>query len=352
MTSNGQYLRNCWYVAAWAHDVYRLHMMRRVMLGEPVVLYRKKDGAPVALEDRCVHRHAPLSHGRMKGDNIECAYHGLIFDPAGKCIHIPSQDNIPPTACVKSYPVAEKYQWIWVWMGDPAKADEALIPDFHWMDDPDCDWRGETLHVKGNYLLVVENLMDLSHLPALHVGTLADTHVPENDSHPLTDEVRGNDLHLTRWISDVETPPYFSMMTDFKRGDRVDRWMDTHFTPPSYVRLDIGAAPVGDGSLEGDRSGTRKAFNLNAVTPETETTCHYFWAQAQNFAQGDNSITEIDFKMTQGAFQQDVAIIQGQQENMDLNPDSPRLNLAADKYGLQATRTVEKLIREEQKAAG
>ena len=347
---NGQYLRNCWYVAAWASEVHRLHMMRRVMLGEPVVLYRKSDGAAVALEDRCIHRHAPLSHGRMKGDNIECAYHGLVFDPDGQCVHIPSQDSIPPTACVKSYPVAERHQWIWIWMGDPARADEALIPDFHWMDDPDYGWRGETLHVKGNYLLVIENLMDLTHLPALHVGTLGTTHIDGNEADALTDEVRADDLHLTRSLSDVEPPPYFRMMTGVNKDERVDRWMDTHFTPPSFVRLDIGIAPAGSGGLDGDRSGARAAFNMNAVTPETAASCHYFWSQAQNFAPDDPSITEVDFRMTQGAFQQDVAIIEGQQANIDLNPDAPRLNLAADKYGLQATRIVEKLIRDEQAA--
>ena len=351
MTTNGmapEYLRNCWYVAGWAREVQRLHMFRRLLLGEPVVLYRKSDGAPVALEDRCAHRHAPLSHGRLRGDNIECAYHGLIFDPAGACIKIPSQEQVPPTACVKSYPVAEKYQWIWIWMGDPDKADVSLIPTFHWMEDGDFAWRGETLHVEGNYLLVVENLMDLSHLPHLHLSTLADTAVSRNEEYPVTYEADGNDIHINRWIRDVEPPPYFRLLGDFGKDDRVDRWMDSHFTPPSFVRIDIGACPAGAGQLDGDRTGVQTAMNLNAVTPETATTTHYFWAQAQNFSQGDESISEVDFRLVHDAFQQDLGIIRGQQENIDLDPAAPRLNLAADKGGLQATRTIEKLIREEQ----
>ena len=158
------FARNCWYVAAWDHEVKRLHLMRRILLGDGVVFYRKTDGAVVALEDRCCHRHAQLSKGRVRGDRIECAYHGLQFDPTGACVHIPSQDSIPASARVRSYPVAEKHHWIWIWMGDPEKADPALIPDFGVMSDPNWRWRGETLAVEGNYLLVVTAGRDLAPL--------------------------------------------------------------------------------------------------------------------------------------------------------------------------------------------
>ena len=156
------FVRNCWYVAAWDHEIQRLKLNRRILLGEPVLLYRKKDGAAVAMEDRCCHRHAPLSHGRLRGDNVECAYHGLVFDPTGVCVRIPSQETIPDTARVRSYPVAERHHWIWIWMGNPDKADESLIPNFEVLGDPAWNWRGETLAVAGNYLLVVENLMEQS----------------------------------------------------------------------------------------------------------------------------------------------------------------------------------------------
>lgn len=345
------YLRNCWYVAGWAREVQRLAMFRRLILGEPVVLFRKSDGAPVALEDRCAHRHAPLSMGRLRGDNVECAYHGLVFAPDGACVKIPDQDTIPPTACVRSYPVVERHQWIWIWMGDPAKADDSLIPDFHWMEDDGFAWRGETLHVEGTYTLVVENLMDLSHLPNLHLTTLADTAVPVNEDFPVRYDADGDDLHVRRWIRDVSPPPYFRLLGGYERDARVDRWMDTHFTPPAFVRIDIGLTPAGSGEMEGDRADVKTAMNLNAITPETAKTSHYFWAQAQNFSEGDQSISEVDFRLVHDAFQEDLAIIRGQQENIDLAPDAPRLNLAADKGGLQATRIIEKLIRAEAAAA-
>jgi phenylpropionate dioxygenase-like ring-hydroxylating dioxygenase large terminal subunit len=340
------FARNMWYVAAWDHEIKRLTLTRRLLLGDAVVLYRKTDGAPVALEDRCCHRHAPLSAGTLRGDAVECPYHGLRFGPDGACTKIPTQDTIPANARVRSYPVAEKYHWIWIWMGDPALADESLIPDFHVMDDPEWTWRGETLHVEGNYMLVVENLMDLTHLPALHVTTLADTAIPENEI-PVEYKILDDGIQVNRWVLDTPIPPYFRLLAGLDRDLRVDRWMNTSYTPPSFVRIDIGAAEAGTGARDGDRGQGVTTWNLNAITPETETTSHYFWAQAQDFAGDDPSITELDFHLVHTAFQEDLAIIKGQQANLDLAPDAPRLDLAADRAGVQARRMVERMVRAE-----
>ena len=340
------FLRNCWYVAAWDYEVHRLQLMRRILLDEPVVLYRKADGKPVALEDRCPHRHAPLSMGRVKGDHVECRYHGLTFAPDGACVRIPSQDTIPPTACVRSYPVVEKFHWIWIWMGDPALADPALIEDFHWLGDPGWRFKGERLDVEGNYLLIVENLCDLTHLPFLHLTSLADTAIPPNDI-PVKTERNGNSVRVERWVLDTQVPPYFRLLGNFKKDDRVDRWMHLEFSPPAMVRLDIGAAKAGSGARNGDRSQGVTTRNLNAITPATARTSHYFWAQAQDFGLDDPTITDVDFQLVHGAFMEDLAIISGQQQNIDLAPDAPRLNLAADTGGLQARRIVERLIAQE-----
>jgi vanillate O-demethylase monooxygenase subunit len=314
------------------------------------VLYRKSDGGPIALEDRCCHRHAPLSHGRLRGDLLECAYHGLRFDPTGACVHIPTQDTIPPAARVRSYPVVERYSWIWIWLGDPAKADEATIPDFGVLSDPGWNWRGERLSVEGNYLLVIENLMDLTHLPALHQTTLADTAIPRNDI-PVEYRIEADRIAVDRWVLDTPVPPYFRLLASFDKEARVDRWMNTIFTPPSFVRIDIGAAHAGTGARHGDRSHGVTTWNLNAVTPETERTSHYFWAQAQDFAARDPSISELDFRLVHTAFEEDLALIKGQQANIDLAPAAPRVDLAADRAGIQARRMIERMIRDERMAA-
>ena len=341
------FLRNCWYVAAWDHEVHRMQPMRRVLLGDAVVLYRKADGAPVALEDRCCHRHAQLSMGRVKGDNVECVYHGLVFDPSGKCIRIPWQEHIPAGACVRSFPLIEKHHWIWIWMGDPALADPSLIEDFGMMDGAGWRSKGELLHVKGNYVLVVENLMDLSHLPTVHATTLASTAIPP-DPLPVKYERVGSRVKVDRWIFDTPVPPYFRLLGCFDKSERVDRWMNTVFTPPAFVRIDIGAARAGTGAREGNRSAAATTWNLNAITPETEKTSHYFWAQAQDFSRDDPSIADLDFQLVHGAFLEDLKVIAGQQENLDLRPDAPRVNMVNDTGGLMATRIVGELIRQEQ----
>ena len=338
--------RNCWYVAAWDHEVRRLHPMRRLLLGEPVVLYRVSDGTPVALEDRCCHRHAQLSRGRVRGDAIECAYHGLRFASDGTCIHIPSQTHIPAAARVRSFPVAEKYHWVWIWPGDPALADESRIPDFGVMDHPDWSWRGETLRVAGNAMLVIENLMDLTHLPVLHRTTLADTAIPENDI-PVEYRIEGDTVLVDRWVLDTPVPAYFRMLADFAPDARVDRWINTIFTPPSFVRIEIGAAEAGSGARDGDRGRAVTAWNLNAITPETAASAHYFWVQAQDFAGGDPSISELDFALVHTAFEEDLAVIAGQQENIDIDPAAPRLDIAADRAGVQARRIVERIAKAE-----
>ena len=166
------FLKNAWYVAAWDHEVTADKPFGRVLLNEPVVMYRDTRGQLVALEDRCCHRHYPLNRGVIVGDRIECLYHGLQYDRTGKCVRIPAQEAIPATACVKSYPVVERNHWVWIWMGDPALADPAKIVDFKWLDHPLWRAKGTTFHVKGGYELVIENLLDLSHLTFVHKSTI------------------------------------------------------------------------------------------------------------------------------------------------------------------------------------
>ena len=143
------FLRNYWYVAAADAEVGR-KPFRRVILGEPVAVFRTEDGTPVAFEDRCAHRHLPLSMGKLIGDTLQCHYHGLRYDRTGVCVRVPGQDMIPPSARVRTYPVVQRYHWVWIWMGDPALADPAKITDFHWFDDPNWGAKSSYLHVKAN----------------------------------------------------------------------------------------------------------------------------------------------------------------------------------------------------------
>lgn len=169
------FLRNCWYVAAYSGEVAQ-EPLARTLLGEPVLLYRTGAGKPVALEDRCCHRNLPLSMGKREGDAIRCGYHGLKFDARGACVEIPGQKEIPPDARVKAFPLVERWNFVWIWMGDPKKVDDALLPDWRCLDDPKLTNilgnGGKPLPMKCNWELNNDNLLDLTHVVYVHADTL------------------------------------------------------------------------------------------------------------------------------------------------------------------------------------
>jgi phenylpropionate dioxygenase-like ring-hydroxylating dioxygenase large terminal subunit len=339
------FVRNAWYVAAWDHEVTR-QMKRRILLDEPVVLFRTDSGKPVALEDRCCHRQAPLSMGKLANDIVTCPYHGLQFDTTGKCVKVPSQDLVPKNAFVKSYPVVEKNHWLWIWMGDPAKADPAKIEDFHWLDDP--AWRAchDYLHVEGNYLLIVENLLDTTHLAFLHPNTLGTDAFARSEFDVKRE---GDRITVTRWLMNERPAAFHKQMGEFSNGMNVDRWQITHFGPPAFVKLDVGSAPVGAGARQGDRSKGMNMWNLNAITPETEKTTHYFFAQAWNFKLEERWIGDLLRQQIHNIFLEDLGMIKAQQQNMDLGP-SAAVGLGQDKAWVAMRGIVQRLIAEEQAA--
>jgi phenylpropionate dioxygenase-like ring-hydroxylating dioxygenase large terminal subunit len=342
------FLRNCWYVAAWDHEVTRMNLLRRILLEEPVVFYRTEDGRPVALADRCCHRHAPLSRGKLRGDALECPYHGFTYDPSGACILVPGQSTIPPGARVRSYPVVERYHWLWIWMGDPALADPAAIEDFHWMDDPAWRFAGERLELQANYVLLVENLLDLSHLSYVHPTTLGTDKVAQT---PMKAERFERGVRVTRWVMDSPPPPFFQRAGGIAPEQHVDRWQIVDWTAPAFVRLDIGCAPTGTGAREGDRSRGISMRNLNAITPETPRTTHYFWAQAHNFGLDKKWLTDLIFENVHTAFQEDVGIIGAQQQNIDAGGAPPRIDMNHDAGGIAARRMLEAMIADEARRA-
>ena len=169
----GGFVRNLWYVAAWSHEVPRRRpRSARTLIGEPIALYRRRDGTVVALEDRCPHRHAPLSLGRIEGDDLRCMYHGLRFGSDGVCVEVPGSTRVPPRLAARSFPVVERSSWIWVWPGDPAKADPALVPEAFGLDNPDWVMRASAMDYEADYQLLNDNLCDLSHLDFVHETTL------------------------------------------------------------------------------------------------------------------------------------------------------------------------------------
>jgi vanillate O-demethylase monooxygenase subunit len=336
------FLRNYWYVAASESEIGR-EPLGRMILGEPIVFFRTEAGEPVALEDRCAHRHLPLSMGKLHGDVLQCHYHGLRFGADGRCVRIPGQEHIPQSAKVRAYPVVERYHWLWIWMGDPALADPADITDFHWLDDRNWGAKSSYLHVEANWQLVVDNLLDLTHLAFVHETTIGNLALAE---HAKVNVTRApNNVVVTRWIIDQEAPPTFQKVGGFTGN--VDRWQIIDFVPPAFLRLDVGATPTGTGAPEGKRIGGIGMRNLNAITPETETTSHYFFQQSHGFALDDPSVTKNLRDSVLAGFQEDMDIILAQQRILDLAPDAPMLAMRMDTALASFRAMVEKAIAEE-----
>jgi len=338
------FLKNAWYVGAWGTEVGRQNLLRRTLLGEPVVFYRLEDGSPVALADKCAHRHAPLSEGKLVGDRIQCPYHGLEYNAGGECVRIPGQSTVPPECYVRSYPTVEKYQWIWVWMGDPALANPDDIEDFHWMDHPEWRAKGELMHLKADYRLLIENLLDLSHLSFIHATTLGTDAVAET---PMKFDRSDSHVTVTRWVMDSLPPPFFEKAGGFAPDEQIDRWQHITWTPPAFVRLDVGGAKAGTGAIDGNRSQGITMRNLNAITPETEKTTHYFWAQAHDFRIDEAWVTDLLVSNIHEAFLEDLEIIGLQQKNIDAGTTPTRVDINHDGGGLQAIRTLNRMIKAE-----
>lgn len=322
-------------------------MLPRIITNVPLLLWRDGLGNVVVLADRCCHRAAPLSRGRREGDKIRCMYHGLLFDSSGKCVEIPSQDFIPPAARVRSYPVVERFNWIWVWMGDTASADPALIPDTHYLEDP--AWRGTPgyMHYAANYLLVADNLLDFSHLSYVHEKTLGGSAKYAAIRPKVTRRDRG--IRVERWLIDDEPAPFLRNLKTWPGN--VDRWNIYDVVLPGVLLMDSGSAPTGTGAPEGNRVDAAEFFGCQAVTPETQKTSHYFFQQSHGFALDDPSVTENLKTSVLAGFMEDREIIVAQQRVLDLDSDVPMLAMRMDTALASFRALVAKAISSEQAAA-
>ncbi|ADZ71286.1 aromatic ring-hydroxylating dioxygenase subunit alpha [Polymorphum gilvum] len=333
---------NAWYAAAYDVEVGRSLLARKIC-NKPIVMYRKTTGEAVALADACWHRLVPLSGGELNGDNVICPYHGLEFDDSGRCVYMPSQETINPSACVKSYPVVEKHRFVWIWPGDPALADPAKVPDMHWINDPEWAADGKRIHVKCDYRLVVDNLMDLTHETFVHgssIGNRAVAEAPFQTTH--TDRT----ATVTRWMIDIDAPPFWA--GQLGRKEHVDRWQIIHFQAPSTICIEVGVAPTGTGAPQGDRSKGVEGMVLNTMTPETDKTCHYFWAFARHYDIHNQARTHQLREGVSTVFREDEAVLEAQQKAIDDNPDHVFYNLNIDAGSMWARKLIQQMIADEQ----
>ncbi len=285
---------------------------------------------------------------RVGRDEIQCPYHGLRYNSAGRCTHMPAQETVNPSAMVASYPAVERYRYVWVWPGDAMLADPDLIPDMHQMDDP--GWAGDGLLIEAacNYQLVLDNLMDLTHEEFVHGSSIGQAEL-SGSSFATRLEDDGS-VTVERWMRDVEPPPFWhknirDRFPDFE--GRVDRWQIIHYYAPSTICIDVGVAKAGTGAPDGDRSQGVNGYVMNTITPETDRSSHYFWAFMRNYRLDSQLITTQLRQGVQRVFGEDEVMLTAQQAAIDANPDHEFYSLNIDAGGMWVRRILDEMIAAE-----
>jgi phenylpropionate dioxygenase-like ring-hydroxylating dioxygenase large terminal subunit len=340
------FLRNSWYVAAWERDVGEAPTAATI-LGDRLAIYRGAGGAYAALADSCPHRKVPLSMGRVKGDDIECGYHGLVFDCSGSCVRVPGDVHPPQGAHVRSYPIEPRYGLLWIWMGDPALADTADIFEAeHWGDPAWGTTDGDDMVVACNYLHITDNLLDPSHVAWVHPGSFAGD---GSDDTALQVTIGDSGVTVWRWMLDTTPAPFYAPYLRF--AGNCDRKQHYEVRYPSNALIKAYVSPAGTGGE--DQPLHPDAFlmdSFNFLTPVDESTTRYFWFQMRNVAAGDADVSRRFAASVRGAFEEDRVILQASQAGMERSTTA-NINLRTDSGGIRFRHRLAQMIETEAAAS-
>lgn len=334
------FLKNVWYMAAWSSEIGDA-LFRRRIAGEPILLFRRADHMVAALTDRCSHRFAPLSMGTRRGDTVRCPYHGLTFAADGMCIANPFSDTLPKGATIRSWPVVERDGIVWIWAGAPDAADTATIPDFATLMRPCGPPLTGLMPMNAGYQFGTDNLMDLSHIEFVHTGSFAGAGVIFAGKHSVRQV--GDTLHSDWWMPDVAAPAHTFGI--YPPEQRCDHWLDMRWNAPASMLLEVGATPRGQPRDEGCI-----VWQAHILTPESETTAHYFWATTRSSDHIDPGADAFLRGLMGQAFEsEDKPIIEAAFANLDGRDfwhEKP-VSLGIDQGGTRARRLIETMLRRE-----
>lgn len=334
------FVKNCWYIAAWSKEIEDESILARRICNIPLAIF-KTNGKTAALRDSCPHRFAPLSLGRIENGSVVCGYHGLGFNTDGACTTNP-HGPITKSMCVKSFPTIERHRAIWVWLGDAEKANPDLIPPLDFQDT-----KYETalsfgyLHGEANYKLYIDNIMDLSHADFLHANTLGGSFVGTKQ------EVKEDESTITvRWSQKNMKPNALHVsIGTFSADARVDRFTEVKFYAPCTMVLTSAF-----GELDSAESDYLKTFGAHVMVPETESTVHYFFSASRNFRMEDGEFNKIYVTKRDSVFVNEdkpmidaVQLRMGGKDLFDLKP----LLLKSDDAAIRARRKINLFLKKE-----
>ena len=343
------FIKNAWYVACTPDEIDGKPLGRKVC-GESMVIYRTGNGEVAALEDFCPHRGAPLSLGFVCDGQLVCGYHGLQMGCDGKTVAMPGQ-RVNGFPAIRRYAAIERHGFIWVWPGDASEADPSALHPLHWADDPAWAYGGGLYHIRCDYRLMIDNLMDLTHETYVHASSIGQKEI---DEAPPKTTSQGNEVVTSRFMNNVSAPPFWKAAL---RGNGladdvpVDRWQICRFTPPSHVMIEVGVAHAGHGGYDAPAAHKVSSIVVDFITPETETSIWYFWGMARNF-RPDNAELTAQIREGQGKiFSEDLEMLERQQRNLEAWPERSLLKLNIDAGGVFSRKVIDRLIMQEQEAA-
>lgn len=335
-----QWLRNCWYQAAWTDELAESSSISRTIIDIPLLLFRDESGDVTILLDRCPHRFAPLSAGKVQGGKVTCGYHGLAFGRDGTCVDNP-HGPITSSMRARSFPAIERHTAIWVWLGEGELCDPASIPDLSFIDEtpPQARICG-VMPTAADYRLLTDNIMDLSHADFLHPETLGGI---MTSSKARTWEV--GDQIFADWNS-VNTDPIPAARATVPKGTKVDTWTQVSWIAPAIMVLGTATTPTGV-----PRKPENEAYTLHNIVPETARTSTYYFCSTRRFLTEDAGFSAYLRVALEQAFSgEDKPMVENQQLRMgdadlwDLNP----ILLPSDAGAVRVRRKLEQMIQLEQ----
>jgi len=337
--------RNAWYVACTPDEIDGKPLGRKIC-GEQMVLFRGQDGRPAAMDDFCPHRGAPLSLGFMREGNLVCGYHGLAMGCSGRAVDMPGQrvKGFPP---VRTYAAVERYGFIWVWPGDQEAADPALMHHLPWAESAEWAYGGGRYHIACDYRLMVDNLMDLTHETYVHASSIGQKEI---DEAPVKTRAEADEVVTSRFMDGVQAPPFWRMAlrgAGLPEDAVVDRWQICRFSLPSHVMIEVGVALAGQGGYDADDAAKASSIVVDFITPETETSHHYFWGMARKFAVDDAALTDTIREGQGKIFSEDLEMLERQQANLLRYPDRKLLKLNIDAGGARSRLMIDRAIAAE-----
>jgi vanillate O-demethylase monooxygenase subunit len=335
-----KYLREAWYAASWSEEI-TAKPIGLTMLDEPLVFYRNAAGQPIALSDTCPHRFAPLHLGKVNGDVITCPYHGLQFGADGKCVLNP-HGPIPAGAHIRAYTVAERYGLLWVWMG-LGLADFEKLPVLPEFSAEGLTWVHGTIAVGANYQLVIDNLMDLTHVEFMHpmLGMPGSSYRVKYEA-----KLEGDSVYSISLLENEPTSALIRILwptaPDHTKFDTRMCWR-----APSNLMLGMSVTTV-DGDLS---DPVLRMPTAHILTPISGTETRYLWAAARNVAVDNDEFSAMLKAGSEAAFQHEdepmVAAVQARMAMLEGRNAQPVL-FKSDAGVVQARRVLERLIAAEQ----